>query len=185
MHPTLVLTALGKIPTIRRKALSQTTDKESQKALSPPQIAIQVCPPQDRSSSNRTNLTATHDSHRPATAHATTKINNKFTREQDHRYDTDSYNIGIDNHASYCMSNAKADFTGPLRKARVRIKGVGGNLNSVMLGTLRWTIQTDAGKKVQVTIPNLYYVPVLPIRLLSPQHLAQEMAKIEKSPGGT
>jgi len=45
----------------------------------------------------------------------------------DHSYDTDSFLIGVDSHASYCMSPAKGDFIpSTLVKKRVRVRGIQG-----------------------------------------------------------
>lgn len=109
----------------------------------------------------------------------------KYTKSMDHSYDTDSFQIGIDNHASYCMTNNKEDFVGGMVKAKARVKGIGGNMHSVYKGTVQWAIETDSGERVTLRIPNSYYVPGLPIRLLSPQHLAQEMARLETKKYGT
>jgi len=89
------------------------------------------------------------------------------------KYDTDSFLIGLDGHASYCMSNTKDDAIGPIRKVRVRIRGVAGTLHSAYTATLKWTILDDNGVPRDLIIPNGYIVEELPIRLLSPQHLAQ------------
>ena len=50
---------------------------------------------------------------------------------------------------------------------------------------VKWTIEDDNGARVVLTIPNTYHVPQLPMRLISPQHLAQELKPMESTPNGT
>ena len=109
----------------------------------------------------------------------------KYTAHQDHSYDTDSHEIGIDNHASYSMTNNLKDYVGKPRRVRVRVKGIAGRLMSGYVGTVRWRLLDDNGALHILDIPNTYYVPAIPIRLLSPQHLAQQMRRKEKRPDGT
>ena len=92
-------------------------------------------------------------------------------------YNVDSYLIGIDNHASASMSNNPNDFIGTLQNSNNTISGIKGHLNTVKIGTVRWHIQDDDGKAHRFDLPNTYLVPDLPIRLLSPQHLAREMTQ--------
>lgn len=104
---------------------------------------------------------------------------------QDHSYDTDSYLIGIDDHASYVMSPYRSDFVGDLRPTKTGVNGVAGTVQAVARGTLRWHWLDDQGVRHRITIPNAYYVPALPIRLLSPQHLAQVLEVKEHMRDGT
>ena len=60
----------------------------------------------------------------------------KFPNSQDHSFDTDSYNIGIDNHASYCLTNNLKDFIDTPQKVKVRIKGISGHAISALKGTV-------------------------------------------------
>jgi hypothetical protein len=101
------------------------------------------------------------------------------------QYDTDSFLLGIDNHASASMTNTEDDFVGPTKTVDIKIKGIKGYLSTAKVGTVRWTLQDDQGRNHQFNIPGTYLVPDLPIRLLSPQHLAQEMFKISNEPDGT
>jgi GAG-pre-integrase domain len=54
-----------------------------------------------------------------------------------------------------------------------------------MQGTILWHILDDDGVQHEFRIPNSYYAPDLPIRLLSPQHLAQVLAPQETVHNGT
>ena len=104
---------------------------------------------------------------------------------KDHSYDTDSFLIGIDNHASYCMTNSLSDFVDEPTKYKKRVRGISGYLAAVKVGTARWKIEDDKGETHTFLIPNTYYIPELPLRLLSPQHLAQIFAPFEKTNEGT
>jgi hypothetical protein len=107
------------------------------------------------------------------------------TNETDHRYDTDSFLIGIDNHASASMTNNETDFVGPIETINLKIKGIKGYLKTTKIGTSRWAIHDDQGRHHRFDIPGTYLVPDLPIRHLSPQHLGREMSKVDKEPYGT
>jgi hypothetical protein len=48
-------------------------------------------------------------------------------------FDTDSFPIAIDSGSTYCLSNKRSDFEGPLTKVNVRIQGI---LESK--GTSKW-----------------------------------------------
>ena len=65
-----------------------------------------------------------------------TKIEDKFTVAKDHSYDTDSFLVGIDDHASYSMINSMADYVDKPRRVRVRVTGIAGRLLSAHIGTV-------------------------------------------------
>ena len=90
-------------------------------------------------------------------------------------FDTDSATIGIDNRASGCFSHVSTDFVGPLRDSNRIVKGFGGSrTSSVKIGTLKWTWLDDQGKSWTHYIPNSFYCESGGVRLLSPQHFAQQ-----------
>ena len=90
-------------------------------------------------------------------------------------FDTDSELVGVDNRSSVCMSPHESDFVGKLTKSKRYIKAFGGTKAfDIFIGTLKWTIESDKGQKKTVFIPNSFYIPEAPMRLLSPQHWAQE-----------
>jgi hypothetical protein len=89
-------------------------------------------------------------------------------------FDTDSVLLRIDNCATVCMSPYKSDFIIPLVPMRKSIKGVGGTVKGVMMGTMKLTIEDDQGVPHDIRIPGSFYVPDCPSRLLSPQHWAQK-----------
>lgn len=110
---------------------------------------------------------------------------NPASRIKDHSYDTDSFNIGIDNHASYCITNSLKDFIDTPKRVKVCVRGIKGNIKSLLQGTILWSVLDDDGVQHELRIPNSYYAPDIPIRLLSPQHLAQVLAPSETVDGGT
>jgi hypothetical protein len=74
------------------------------------------------------------------------------------------------------MSPYKADFTGPLVEEKRVIRGFeGSKVYTIYKGTLLLSIQDDDGVIDEVRIPNSYYVPSCPYRIISPQHWAQEV----------
>eukprot|EP00957_Ditylum_brightwellii_P093688 7133901-Ditylum_brightwellii.AAC.1 len=62
------------------------------------------------------------------------------------RFDSDSFLIGIDNHASYCMSNKREHFEGPLRLLRgKKLRGIACSVDIIGTGTLVWQWEDDTG----------------------------------------
>ena len=99
-------------------------------------------------------------------------------------FDTDSGEVGIDNRASGCFSHVISDFVGPMKDCNKVVKGFGGSRTSnVKIGTLKWSWDDDRGVKTTHLIPNSYYSKVGGVRLLSPQHFAQESQKGDRSAG--
>ena len=91
------------------------------------------------------------------------------------RFDTDSFTLGVDNHASACISNAKEHFKDLRRWKGSNLKGVG-TTPITGIGTLIWNISDDSGKVHQLRIPNSLLLPTISKCLLSPQHLAKDCA---------
>jgi hypothetical protein len=87
-------------------------------------------------------------------------------------FDTDSYPIAVDAGASKCMTNNKGDFIGTPVQVHMDIHGLG-RITATLKGTVRWSIEDDQGIVEHFDIPDTYYCPDLPIRLLSPQHWSQ------------
>ena len=89
-------------------------------------------------------------------------------------FDTDSYEIGVDNRCSGCISNNIDDFIGDMRDSKRSIKSFGGSKTAnVKIGTLQWKWMNNGGKVHNFVIPNSFYVPEGGVRLLSPQHWAK------------
>jgi len=93
----------------------------------------------------------------------------------DVRFDSDSFAVGVDNHASRCMGNNKRLFDNLiLARTLHRIGGINKGLAIQGKGTLVINIDDDNGKPHRIKIPNSLYLPGLKMCLLSPQHWAQE-----------
>ena len=93
-------------------------------------------------------------------------------------FDTDADQIGIDNRCSACISHKIEDFIGNPSQTKRTIKGFGGaRVSNIMSGTIKWQWLDDLGRVHKFKIPNSYYVPEGGVRLLSPQHWAQEQRK--------
>jgi hypothetical protein len=87
-------------------------------------------------------------------------------------YDSDSFQIAIDNCATSCFTNSMEDFIGTPRKTNTRITGIG-TATSTYVGTVEWLIVDNSGRRHVLRIPNTRYQAGLPFRLLCPQHVAQ------------
>ena len=75
-------------------------------------------------------------------------------------FDTDSGLIGVDNHASGCISDRIDDFDGPLQDCNHAIKGFGRTrTTNIKIGTIIWKWGDDKGKIHKFRIPNSFYVP--------------------------
>ncbi len=92
--------------------------------------------------------------HMPILFHALRSSTPHPHRAKRCHFDTDSFKIGIDNHASRCMSNNRAHFE--------------------HFRPFVFKLEDDDGKIHTIRIPNSLYIPRLPLSLLSPQHWAQE-----------
>ena len=96
-------------------------------------------------------------------------------------FDSDSYKIGVDNHASRCMVNSPHLFTDlQLIPQGKQVDGIGAGLKIEGVGTYEMSLEDDAGRKHKIQIPNSLYLPELRQCLLSPQHWAQEAKAKEK-----
>jgi hypothetical protein len=91
------------------------------------------------------------------------------------RFDSDSYLIGVDNHASRCMANALHLFKDlRLDDNKGQVDGINSGLNIAGQGTFKFYIADNNGKVHAIKIPNSLYVPNLKRCLQSPQHWVQE-----------
>ena len=100
-------------------------------------------------------------------------------------FDTDSFQIAIDNCCSRCITNDTDDFISPPETININVSRVGGQSAVTKRGTVRWRITDDDGRVHTLTIPNTYYSTEVPYRLLSPQHWAQEAKDTHPNPDGT
>jgi len=107
--------------------------------------------------------------------HLTYKAKSKHRKDpkDDLTFDSDSYQIMVDNGASYSISNNIDDFIEPPTKIGPKIQGFAGSLTTSLIGTVQWYITDDNGRTQSIILPNTSYVPTADIRILSPQHWAQ------------
>ncbi len=66
-----------------------------------------------------------------------------------------------------------------------RIVGINGNSEATLVGTVKWSIEDDAGVIHDIILPNTYYTAQARNRLLSPQHWAQQAEDNYPAPNGT
>jgi Reverse transcriptase (RNA-dependent DNA polymerase)/GAG-pre-integrase domain len=92
-------------------------------------------------------------------------------------FDTDSVQIRIDNCSTRTVSFNHKDFDpSSVRAVNQRIEGISGQSSKIShTGTIMWRVLDDAGAVQTLRIPNSLLVPEAKVRLLSPQHLAQEL----------
>ena len=88
-------------------------------------------------------------------------------------FNSDSFKILIDNCASTSITNSMDDFVSKPRAATKSIQGISGDTEAPLIGTVAWKIEDDNGRVHTITLPNTYYAPNAPYRLLSPQHWSQ------------
>jgi hypothetical protein len=58
-------------------------------------------------------------------------------------FDTDSYDILIEDFCSHTLINDLKDYIDPPVKSAVRVRGCNGSTNSTMVGTVKWKIKDD------------------------------------------
>ena len=90
------------------------------------------------------------------------------------QFDTNSFPICVNNHASYCMANAPHLFEELVLSNVGTMDGVNNRLAVKEKGTFKFQIADDSGGVHIILIPNSLYLPKLEKCLLSPQHWAQE-----------
>ena len=88
------------------------------------------------------------------------------------RYDSDSFQIAIDNCATSCFTNDLKDFVGLPQETNTKVLGIGQGV-ATYVGTVRWNIVDDSGRRHELVISGTRYQASLPFRLLCPQHVAQ------------
>ena len=83
-----------------------------------------------------------------------------------------TFPVIIDSGASVCYTNDLSDFTSKVKSVKpMDIQGIASNLTATATGNLTWLVEDSNGTQTKIETQALY-VPGLPIRLLSPQHLA-------------
>jgi hypothetical protein len=101
------------------------------------------------------------------------------------QFDSDSYPIGVDCHASCCMANSPHLFEDLKLTKMGEVESIKQGLDIRGVGTFKFKIDNDNGKTHKIKVPNTLYVPDLRRCLLSPQHWAQEASDNHPLPRGT
>jgi len=93
--------------------------------------------------------------------HLAYKAKSKHRRDprDDLTFDSDSYQIMVDNGASYSISNNIDDFIEPPTTIGQKIQGFAGSLTTSLIGTVQWYITDDDGRTHSIILPNTSYVP--------------------------
>ena len=97
-------------------------------------------------------------------------------------FDTDSFLIGVDNHATRCISNDINHFIGPIIPNKRKCTGFGGSQTETMgEGTIKWKWLDDNGILHTTMIKDSLYVPASTICLLSPQHVDKNVRRMSNN----
>jgi len=113
--------------------------------------------------------------HRTRCVDPVNRFSMQSTTPTPHRvhFDSDSYDIFVDNCCSKSITNCLDDFIIPPRPSNLLIKGFNGATATTKVGTVQWHLQDDQGRVHKITLPHTYYSKHAEHRLLSPQHWAQ------------
>jgi hypothetical protein len=90
------------------------------------------------------------------------------------RFDSGSFPVRVDNHASYCMANSPHLFENLVLSEVGKVDGINDGLEIASKGTFKFMIAEDDGRTHIIHVSNSLYLPKLKNCLLSPQHWAQE-----------
>jgi hypothetical protein len=87
------------------------------------------------------------------------RLSMQFTMPIPHgvHFDSDSYDILVDNCCSKSITNCLDDFITPPKPSNLLIKGFNGATATTREGTVQWHLQDDGGKVHKLTLPNTYY----------------------------
>ena len=95
------------------------------------------------------------------------------------RFDTDSFDIGIDTMCSCTMSSLRNCFQ-DLKPFKPAVEGIAGSqIQATGIGTFCFKLEDSTGKIHTIKLPNSLYVPNLQRTLLCPQH----WSTVDDSPG--
>ena len=90
------------------------------------------------------------------------------------KLDSDSFEIGIDNHSTKCISHRSSDFIGAIRTINSTLNGISGSIKVRGIGTVQWDIMDDDGNNHKFIIRDCLYIPKVKLRLFSPQQWSQQ-----------
>ena len=91
------------------------------------------------------------------------------------QFDSDSRVHMLDDGASACITNDKSDFIEPPTKVNRKVRGIKGHANATHRGTIKWHVEDDTGLIHIMIIRGAYLIPEAATRIVSPQHLAQQV----------
>ena len=89
--------------------------------------------------------------------------------------DSDSQSLMIDDGASACITNHKADFVDEPLKISRKVKEIKGHARAMHRGAVQWMIEEDDGLVHALMIQGAYLVPEVTTKIMSQQHLVQQM----------
>ena len=76
---------------------------------------------------------------------------------------------------SACITNDQNDFIEPPKHIDRMVKGIKGHAKATHRGNQKWHIEDDHGLVHVMVIKDAYLIPDAATRILSPQHLAQQV----------
>ena len=99
------------------------------------------------------------------------------TKTNYQNFDTGSFDIGIDSHATRCISNDINHFQGPIIPMQQKsCKGFGGAKTPIAgQGTIKWKLLDDDGIQHTLLIKKALFIPKATMCLLSPQHVDKSL----------
>ena len=100
---------------------------------------------------------------------------NKHPCTLESQFDSDSRALMTDNGASASITNTKSDFVNMPLQVNRRVCGIKGNAQATHVGTARWKLEDDQGRTHSLLIQGTFLIPNASARILSPQHLAQQV----------
>jgi hypothetical protein len=86
------------------------------------------------------------------------------------RFDSNSFPIGVDNHASYCYVNSPHLLDDLVLSNKGSVDGITNGLPIKGKGTFKFTIRDNNGRQHNICIPESLYIPGMKKCLLSPLH---------------
>jgi hypothetical protein len=101
------------------------------------------------------------------------------------RPDMGSYLVGMDNHASCCMSPHVDMFVSLDPCPGMFVRGIKGKIPVTGKGTMKLKLQSDKGNSTEELIPESLYIPNLEMVLMCPQHWSQVANDHFPEPHGT
>ena len=117
---------------------------------------------------------------------ASTKVPSDRAPAKQVSFDSDSFDIMVDNCCSYSITNDLDDYVSPPSMAHVQVKGYAGATSEAnKVGTVRWQVEDDAGTVHDLLLPGTYYSPSAEHRMLSPQHWCQVANDHQPTRNGT